>query len=146
ASDSGDALFKYPITAIAGCCARAASGHDTAALPSSVMNSPRVMCCPQSEDHTLPHRCRNAALCVTSKLAVRCSRWAALCPSSANAASKIERRWEEADESPLFFRNGCGFARIGDLNHQILDRVGGARVTRNRMQRVWSFVENFAGL
>jgi uncharacterized protein YchJ len=36
-------LFKYPITGIAGCCARAASGHATAAPPSSVMNSRRVL-------------------------------------------------------------------------------------------------------
>src|SRR6516225_9827744 len=47
-SDSGDPLFKYPITGIAGCCARAASGHDTAAPPSAASNSRRptvtVMC------------------------------------------------------------------------------------------------------
>jgi len=30
-----------PITGIAACCARAASGHETAAPPSSVMNSRR---------------------------------------------------------------------------------------------------------
>lgn len=33
---------KTPITGIAFCCARATSGHPTAALPSSVMNSPPV--------------------------------------------------------------------------------------------------------
>jgi len=33
-----------PITGIAGCCARAASGHATAAPPASVMNSRRRMC------------------------------------------------------------------------------------------------------
>src|SRR6516225_966555 len=32
-----------PITGIAGCCARAASGHAAAAPPSSVMNSRRLM-------------------------------------------------------------------------------------------------------
>jgi hypothetical protein len=32
----------HPITGIAGCCALAASGH-AAALPSSVMNSRRVI-------------------------------------------------------------------------------------------------------
>jgi hypothetical protein len=36
----GDAKPKYPITGIAGCCARAASGH-VAAPPTSVMNSRR---------------------------------------------------------------------------------------------------------
>src|SRR5262249_31969817 len=43
ASDSGDARFKYPITGIAGCCARAASGHAAAAPPSTASNSRRPM-------------------------------------------------------------------------------------------------------
>ena len=34
---------RNPITGIAGCCARAASGHAAAAPPSSVMNSRRPM-------------------------------------------------------------------------------------------------------
>ena len=38
---SGDWLLRNPITGIAGCCARAASGHAAAAPPSSVMNSRR---------------------------------------------------------------------------------------------------------
>jgi hypothetical protein len=38
---SGDAPLRNPITGIAGCCARAASGH-AAAPPSSVMNSRRL--------------------------------------------------------------------------------------------------------
>ena len=38
---SRDALCRNPITGIAGCCARAASGHAAAAPPSSVMNSRR---------------------------------------------------------------------------------------------------------
>ena len=33
---------RNPITGIAGCCARAASGHAAAAPPSSVMNSRRL--------------------------------------------------------------------------------------------------------
>ena len=37
----GRAPSRNPITGIAGCCARAASGHATAAPPSSVMNSRR---------------------------------------------------------------------------------------------------------
>jgi hypothetical protein len=32
-------LLIHPITGVAGCCARAASGHAAAATPSSVMNS-----------------------------------------------------------------------------------------------------------
>jgi hypothetical protein len=38
---SGDKVDMKPITGIAGCCARAASGHAAAAPPSSVMNSRR---------------------------------------------------------------------------------------------------------
>ena len=36
-------LLRNPITGIAGCCARAASGHAAAAPPSSVMNSRRCI-------------------------------------------------------------------------------------------------------
>src|SRR5262245_20735573 len=39
---SNEALLRNPITGIAGCCARAASGH-AAAPPSSVMNSRRLI-------------------------------------------------------------------------------------------------------
>ena len=39
---SGDVGSRNPITGIAGCCARAASGHAAAAPPSSVMNSRRL--------------------------------------------------------------------------------------------------------
>ena len=39
--NSGDLALRNPITGIAGCCARAASGHAAAAPPSSVMNSRR---------------------------------------------------------------------------------------------------------
>jgi hypothetical protein len=41
AVSSGDLALRYPITGIAGCCARAASGH-AAALPMSVMKSRRL--------------------------------------------------------------------------------------------------------
>src|SRR6516165_9740355 len=56
------------------CCARAASGHAVTALPSSVMNSRRLMGCPQAEDHTLPY-CEKSALCITAKSAARLPRW-----------------------------------------------------------------------
>jgi hypothetical protein len=39
ADSPGDLLLRNPITGIAACCARAASGHAAAALPSSVMNA-----------------------------------------------------------------------------------------------------------
>ena len=39
----GDALPRNPITGIAGCCARAASGHAAAAPPSVKTNSRRRM-------------------------------------------------------------------------------------------------------
>src|SRR5262245_61627279 len=60
-----------------GCCARAASGHAVTALPSSVMNSRRLMGCPQAEDHTLPY-CEKNALCITAKSAARLPRWVRL--------------------------------------------------------------------
>jgi type 1 fimbriae regulatory protein FimB/type 1 fimbriae regulatory protein FimE len=40
---SDDLLSRNPITGIAGCCARAASGHAAAAPPRSVMNSRRFL-------------------------------------------------------------------------------------------------------
>jgi hypothetical protein len=39
AQRSGRSGIEEPVTGIAGCCARAHRGHDTAAPPSSVMNS-----------------------------------------------------------------------------------------------------------
>jgi hypothetical protein len=44
---SGDALFKNPITGIAGCCAREASGH-VAAPPSNEMKVRRLTDAPQA--------------------------------------------------------------------------------------------------
>jgi hypothetical protein len=38
---------EIPITGIAGCCARAASGQAAAALPSSVMNARRLIQSPR---------------------------------------------------------------------------------------------------
>src|SRR5262245_13920685 len=55
--------------------------------------------------------------------------------------SANESRWIGV----LFFRNGCRFARIGYLNHKILERLGGAGVARNCMQRVGPLIKNFAG-
>ena len=40
-SSTAVVLLRNPITGIAGCCARTASGHAAAAPPSSVMNSRR---------------------------------------------------------------------------------------------------------
>src|SRR5438128_6999610 len=55
---SGDALPRKPITGIAGCCARTASGHAAAAPPSSVMNLRRLMqgmaVLPRRSDHQQP--------------------------------------------------------------------------------------------
>jgi hypothetical protein len=39
----GDALLKMPTTGIVSCCARAASGHVTAAPPTRPRNSRRLM-------------------------------------------------------------------------------------------------------
>jgi hypothetical protein len=48
-----DASRRNPITGMAGCCARAASGQAAAAPPRSVMNSRRFICC-SSLKRTLP--------------------------------------------------------------------------------------------
>src|SRR6516164_1188408 len=58
------------------CCARAASGH-AATPPRSDMKSRRLIGF-LSPVHTLPHRCRNAALCITAKLIVEWQRWVKL--------------------------------------------------------------------
>jgi hypothetical protein len=49
----GEPLWRYPITGIAGCCARAASGQAPAAPPRSVMNCRRFMCLDEAvpDDH-----------------------------------------------------------------------------------------------
>jgi hypothetical protein len=54
---------------IAGCCARATSGH-AAAPPSSVMNASRrlMRCPPQTGGHTLPHRYAKTLLLHHSKI------------------------------------------------------------------------------
>jgi hypothetical protein len=39
----GARLLRNPMTGIAGCCARTASGHAVAAPPSNVMNSRRLV-------------------------------------------------------------------------------------------------------
>ena len=46
---AADPLFRNPITGSASCCARAASGHATAAPPSSVMNSRRFIQSPRRQ-------------------------------------------------------------------------------------------------
>src|SRR5215510_1358729 len=60
---------------VPGCCASAASGHAVAAPLRSVMNSRRLMGYLSPRDHTLPHHCRNTALCITAKLIVEWQRW-----------------------------------------------------------------------
>ena len=40
---SDDVLLRYPITGIAGCCARAASGHAAAEPPSKLGNARRFI-------------------------------------------------------------------------------------------------------
>src|SRR5262249_34318887 len=57
------------LLASCACTAGRPARDAVAAPPSSMMNSRRCMCSPQSKDYTLPHRCRNAALCITTKLA-----------------------------------------------------------------------------
>jgi hypothetical protein len=58
-----------------------ASGHAAAALPSSVMNSRRLMCRPQSEHCTLPHSGRKYRIVHHSKFVGQCLSWVIPCPT-----------------------------------------------------------------
>ena len=46
-----NARIAYPITGIAGCCARAASGHAAVAPTIPLMNSRRRIAFPKAQDH-----------------------------------------------------------------------------------------------
>src|SRR5204862_957953 len=50
------------------CCARTASGHAAAALPSKVTNSRRFIGPTHANDRTLPHHVISSVLCVTAIL------------------------------------------------------------------------------
>ena len=69
-----EAPLRYPITGIAGYCARAASGH-VAVPPSNAMNSRRLMCSPQAEDHIPYHIVEKAVLCITAFWPTRLPHW-----------------------------------------------------------------------
>jgi len=62
---------RYPITGIAGCCARAATGH-AAALLRSVMKSRRRILPPKGQTGiaigTLSHLAMGAVLCITARM------------------------------------------------------------------------------
>ena len=75
AEPSADPPSTNPITGNADCCARAASGHAAAAVPTSVLNLRRLMGSSLSRrDHTVSHA-RTPALCLAAKLNAR---WAAM--------------------------------------------------------------------
>ena len=59
---SSDRPLKNPITGIAGCCARAASGQAAAAPPSSVMNSRRFIRSPRRRGRAASAARRGRAL------------------------------------------------------------------------------------
>ena len=54
--ESGPALSTPTRYSLPACCACAVSGHATAALPTSVMNSRRLMAPPSADSYTVPHR------------------------------------------------------------------------------------------
>ena len=70
-----------------GCCALAASGHAAAAPPSRVMNSRRLICCPQSEGCSLPHRGRKYGVVHHSKFGGKCLSWVKNGPTAMSALS-----------------------------------------------------------
>jgi hypothetical protein len=63
AEPSSDRLLTKPTSGIAGCCARAASGH-AAAPPSSVMNSRRFMSDNGPSSSPVPMRAKTAAAAI----------------------------------------------------------------------------------
>jgi hypothetical protein len=69
----------------------AASGHASAAPPSSVMNSRRFMGCPpQTGGRRLPYRYVKTLLCITAKLIVERQRWVMNDPEATSALSPFE--------------------------------------------------------
>ena len=51
ARSAGDPPCKKPTTGVAGCCARAASGHMAAASPINEMKSRRLIASPEAHEH-----------------------------------------------------------------------------------------------
>src|SRR5262245_5956369 len=78
----GDRVLRNPTTGIAGCCARAANGHATAAPASRAMNSRRLIASPKAQDNA-PYWPKLAQLetrmgGVSSTLVVECLAMSAL--------------------------------------------------------------------
>src|SRR5271166_894334 len=78
---------------LSGCCARVANGHAAVAPPSNDMNSRRLMCCPQSEDCTLPHGGRKYCVVHHSKFARRLAAMGHFEPQAHSAATHFAAGW-----------------------------------------------------
>ena len=66
-----------PITGIAGCCARAISGHVAAEPPIKVMNSRRLMAALETDEPY--HIMKRVALCVTANFSCLWQLWVISC-------------------------------------------------------------------
>src|SRR5262245_43380496 len=105
----------------AGCCARAASGHTTAAPLRSLMNARRLMRLPKSEDDSLSHQA--ALLCITANSDARLLVWV------------IRVDWA-SDESPLVPRFRTSWAH-SSYDAKCHSDMAGAKVSaysRRRLQ------------
>jgi hypothetical protein len=99
-SSAGCAL-STPIRRVrALCCARAASGHAAVAPPISVMNSRRLMCCPQPEDRILHIVVDMPRLCITAS--AQCRSWVIRVDWASAASPLVDREDVEAVEAIIY--------------------------------------------
>jgi hypothetical protein len=81
-AELGETLLRYPITGIAGCCARAVNGHATTVLLKSLMNSRRLMASPAPRTTSGINRISHFWI---ENCAVRCLTGRPPCPLSAKS-------------------------------------------------------------
>jgi hypothetical protein len=87
------------------------------------MNSRRLMCCSQPKRCSLPHRCRNAALCITAILPRSCPLRVIrvrVRPSAAPAMSVMPRKRRSATKMRSVAERLFGYARQEVLKNNLL--------------------------
>src|SRR5262249_17230972 len=102
-SVTGDLALKYPMTGI-GCCALAASGHDTAAPPSSVMNWRRF----------------NRSNCIRSPPARGGLQDIELAPSSQRVSERLCRRDGDLHDARATTAVGTSYSGVNRSNTESL--------------------------
>src|SRR5262249_23770422 len=141
--------LRNPTTGIAGCCARALSGHATAAPPTAKMNSRRLMCCTQAKARNLPHHWSMVTLCNTGNLAgnVSVGSKAAVqgCPVPAVNVSDARRRGDIGASDDILdappaaenrIRERCGPSGVGGSYRRDVGLHGRCYGARPREQEV----------